>query len=279
MSTQDILRDMVATMGFEAIPFKNVEHKVTDQVARTVPISVTTTAGHGVDRTLDVALHLTEQGFDAAPHLAARLFRDDEHVAQVVDRLVTGGVERIFVIGGDLAEPTGAFTDAHALLESIARTGHRFREVGIGGYPEGHPNFTDETADRAVVAKAPYADRVITQMCFDASITTSWAARQRAHGVGLTIHAGIAGPVNRQKLIRISAQLGLGASARFLQKQRGLWRFVLPGAFNPTRGLKKLAAAQPVDRPLVTGIHVFTFNEFAASEQWRLRLRRQVGLD
>ncbi|CCH75442.1 hypothetical protein BN11_70020 [Nostocoides australiense Ben110] len=65
-----------------------------------------------------------------------------------------------------------------------------------------------------------------------------------------------------------------GLVGRFLQKQHGLWRFFLPGAYDPTRLLKGLAAAAP----LVTGIHVVTFNEFAGAEEWRRTLRRDVGL-
>lgn len=272
------LRTMVATMGFEVIPFKSAEHQVAEHVSRAVPLTVTTTVAKGIDRTIQVAIHLTENGFDAAPHLAARLFRDHEHVAEVVEELVTAGIQRVFVIGGDAPEPAGVFSDALGLLESIARTGHRFAEVGIGGYPEGHPHFSEEVADRAIVEKAPHADRVITQMCFDPTATTAWAARMARNGAGIAVHAGIPGPVNRQKLIRISASLGLGASARFLKKQNGLWRFLLPGAYHPTSLLRRLAAAQPDGAPLVSGVHIFTFNEFEGAEQWRLKLRREVGL-
>jgi len=122
--------------------------------------------------------------------------------------------------------------------------------------------------------KAAYAHRVVTRMCFDPVVTTGWAQHIARDGVALQVIAGMPGPVNRQKLIRISASLGLGSSARFLQKQHGLWRFFLPGAYNPTRLLKGLAAAAP----LVTGIHVVTFNEFAGAEEWRRKLRRDVGL-
>jgi len=81
--------------------------------------------------------------------------------------------------------------------------------------------------------KAAYAHRVVTRMCFDPVVTTGWAQHIARDGVALQVIAGMPGPVNRQKLIRISASLGLGSSARFLQKQHGLWRFFLPGAYNP----------------------------------------------
>ncbi|MDV3221174.1 methylenetetrahydrofolate reductase [Intrasporangium sp.] len=279
MNRQEHLRRLVANIGFEVMPFKDIEHKAVDLVDPSVPLTVTTTAAKGLDRTLDVAIHLRERGFDVAPHLAARLFRDDQHTAEVVQHLVANGVERVFVIGGDGPEPEGKFFDALALLESIARTGHRFREVGIGGYPEGHPNFSTDVAEKALVEKSLHADRVITQMCFDPKVTTAWAGDMARAGAHLTFYAGMPGPVNRQKLIRISASLGLGTSARFLQKQKGLWRFLMPGAYNPSKLLRGLAAAQPESEPLVHGIHLFTFNELAGAEKWRLKLRRETGLD
>ncbi len=279
MNRREHLRTLVEHIGFEVMPFKGIEETTAATVDPSVPLTVTTTSAKGIERTLDVAVHLRERGYDVAPHLAARLFRDDDHVAEVVSRLESSGIERIFVIGGDPPEPEGAFFDALGLLESIARTGHRFREVGIGGYPEGPPNFSDDVATKSLVEKSVHADRVITQMCFDPKVTTAWAGEMARAGAHLRYHAGMPGPVNREKLIRISASLGLGASARFLQKQKGLWRFLLPGAYSPTRLLKGLAAAQPEGEPLVHGIHLFTFNELAGAEQWRLKLRRDVGLD
>lgn len=278
MKRQEHLRNLVANIGFEVMPFKGIEDKTGTLVDRSVPLTVTTTEAKGLDRTLEVATALRASGYDVAPHLAARLFRDDAHVAAVVSRLVADGIERIFVIGGDAPEPHGDFRDGLGLLESIAKTGHRFRDVRIGGYPEGHPNFSEDVAAKALVEKAPYADGAISQMCFDAKVTTAWAGAMAGKGANLKFYAGMPGPINRQKLIRISASIGLGASARFLQKQNGLWRFLLPGAYSPTRLLKALAAAQPETAPRIHGIHLFTFNELAGAEAWRLQLRREVGL-
>lgn len=275
---RDDLRTLVANVGFEVMPFKDVEHKVVDGVNPAVPLTVTTTTTKGLDRTLEVTLHLRENGYAVAPHLPARLFRDDAHVATVARMLVEHDVQRIFVVGGDAPEPVGEFYDALALLESLARSGHTFDEVGIGGYPEGHPNFSEAVGRQAFVDKAKYADKAITQMCFDAQVTTRWATEISRECGGVRIHVGMPGPVNRQKLIRISASLGLGTSARFLQKQNGFWRFLMPGAYSPTRLLNRLAAAQPPGTPVLHGIHLFTFNELDGAQQWLDQMRRDVGL-
>ena len=126
--------------------------------------------------------------------------------------------------------------------------------------------------------KAQHATRIITQICFSARTTVGWAQTLAESGIGLPVHVGLPGPVNRQKLIRISASLGLGPSARFLSKQQGLWRFLLPGGYRPNRLVRDLArAAQPAPRARIAGLHVFTFNEFEATELWRQHLLERTG--
>ena len=124
------------------------------------------------------------------------------------------------------------------------------------------------------------ATRIITQICFDATTTSSWAARIAAFGVGLPVHVGLPGPVSRQKLMRISARLGLGPSARFLRKQHGLlWRFLVPGGYHPTRLAQRIGAAVTRTHNNVRGLHIFTFNELAGRRRELLRGARAALLD
>lgn len=121
------------------------------------------------------------------------------------------------------------------------------------------------------------ATRVLTQICFHADTTIRWAAGVAASGIDLPIFVGMPGPVNRQKLMRISAGIGLGQSARFLQKQQSLlWRFLLPGGYNPTKLAKRLCAAVPMTGNNIRGLRIFTFNELRKTEMWRQRLLASV---
>jgi methylenetetrahydrofolate reductase (NADPH) len=163
------------------------------------------------------------------------------------------------------------------LLAAMQALGHPFEEVGIGGYPEGHAAIPDDAIDLALKQKAPLATHIITQICFDADATAAWAARIAAAGIDLPVRVGMPGPVNRQKLVRISARLGLGQSARFLRKQQQLlWRFVLPGGYRPTRLARRLGAAVPAASN-IHGLHIFTFNELHGTEQWRRRMLTELS--
>jgi methylenetetrahydrofolate reductase (NADPH) len=261
---------LVRNMSYEVMPFKNTEREVVEHVPASVPLTVTVTEAKGIDHTLDLTEKLLGHGYRVSPHLPARQFTDDRHVADVVARLSDAGVKSVFVIGGDAPEPAGKFTDACSLLRSMEAVGHPFQEVGIGGYPEGHGSIPREAIDLALAEKAPMATRILTQICFDADTTSRWAAGVAASGIDLPIYVGMPGPVNRQKLMRISAGIGLGQSARFLQKQQSLlWRFLLPGGYNPAKLLTRLGAAASRTEHNIAGLHIFTFNELRGTEQWR----------
>ncbi|MCI2415868.1 methylenetetrahydrofolate reductase [Saccharopolyspora sp. K220] len=267
------LAELVRNISYEVMPFKKTEQDVLTHVPTTVPLTVTVTEAKGMDTTLDLTERLLRLGYCVAPHLPARLFIDAAHVQDVVARLGESGVKSVFVIGGDAPEPVGAFPDAYSLLQAMEAAHHPFQEVGIGGYPEGHGAIPQEAIELALKQKAPLATRVLTQICFDATTTSAWAARIAAAGVELPVYVGIPGPVNRQKLMRISAGLGLGQSARFLQKQQSLlWRFLLPGGYHPTKLAKRLGTALPKVRNNIRGLHIFTFNELRRTEAWRQEL-------
>lgn len=272
------LAELVRNTSYEVMPFKNTERDVLEAVPVEVPLTVTVTEAKGIDTTLALTERLLGHGYQVAPHLPARQFRDQQHVDDVVARLTEAGVTSVFVIGGDAPDPAGKFTDAFSLLEALETAGHSFTQVGIGGYPEGHATIPREAIDLALKQKAPMATRVLTQICFDADTTASWAEGIAAEGVDLPVYVGMPGPVNRQKLMRISAGIGLGQSARFLQKQQSmLWRFLLPGGYNPTRLARRLGTAVPKRRTNVAGLHIFTFNELRGTEQWRQRLLATVS--
>jgi len=264
------LADLLSNVSYEVIPFKSTEQAVLASVPTSIPLTVTVTEARGLESTLRVTEQLVSHGYRVAPHLAARLFVDRDHVADVVARLRAAGVRSVFVIGGDSAEPVGRFPDAYSLLQAL---GQSFEEIGIAGYPEGHSAVSQDAIDLALKQKAPMATRIISQICFDARTTSAWAARIAAFGVGLPVQVGMPGPVNRQKLMRISASLGLGQSARFLRKQQNLlWRFLMPGGYHPTRLAKRLASAVTETSNNVRGLHIFTFNELARTEAWRQEL-------
>jgi methylenetetrahydrofolate reductase (NADPH) len=265
-----VLERLLRDASYEILPLRGAEDSVVEHVPRNVPLTVTVTEAKGLEPTLELAERLSGHGYTATPHLAARLVRDRRQLTEIVGRLHAARVNSAFVIGGDAAEPAGAFPDALSLLEELETGGHHFEDVGIGGYPEGHGHISAELIERALERKAPHATRIITQLCFHPARTTAWAREVALRGVDLPIRIGLPGAVTRQKLVRISAGLGLGPSARFLAKQHSmLWRFFLPHGYRPDRLIEGIAPALGSPENHLQGFHLFTFNEVARTEAWR----------
>jgi methylenetetrahydrofolate reductase (NADPH) len=272
------LAGLLGSVSYEVMPFRSAEEQVLAHVPTDIPLTATVTGGKGVEPTIRLATALAAQGYGIAPHLPARLVRDARELDEILSRLEEAGIDRLFVIGGDVDEQAGEFADALSLLEAMRARGHGFTTLGIGGYPEGHAFVTADVMAAALRDKAPLATQVLTQICFDADTIVRWAAEVQEDGIDLPIHVGIPAPASRQKLVRISAGLGLGQSANFLRKQRSmLWRFFTPSGYDPTRLVVGLARALPGASTRISGLHVFTFNEFAQTESWRRGLLAQLS--
>jgi methylenetetrahydrofolate reductase (NADPH) len=262
---------------YEILPLEGVADEVTHTVSRDVRLTVTASPSKGLEATLELAERMCSAGYSVTPHVSARLVRDATHLEELIHRLRTAGVSDIFVIAGDMGEPCGDFEDAAALLAAMGQQRERFDEVGISGYPESHHVISDETTIEAMYEKEPMATYIVSQICFEADVISTWVRRVRNRGTFLPIWIGVPGTVNNRKLLRISRRIGLGESARFLRAHAGwIGRLLLPRVYKPTSLIEELAPtiADPAAR--IAGFHIYTFNELERTERWRRELVEQL---
>jgi methylenetetrahydrofolate reductase (NADPH) len=270
------LADLLERPRFEVLPTPGTPEVVATHVPAGRLLTVTASPSRGLGATLDVAVELAGLGYEVVPHLAARMVADGAHLAEIVDRLRGAGISRIFVPSGDAADP-GAYPDAVALLEALAAMGSPFASTGITGYPESHPTIPDDLTVQAMWDKRRYATEMVSNLTFDPQVVETWLTRVRTRGVTLPLWLGVPGPVDPTKLLSVATRIGVGDSARFLLKQpRTVARLVTPHGFDVERFLLRLAPTLARDESVVAGLHVFTFNQVAATEAWRARLLAQL---
>ncbi|MBA3617518.1 MAG: methylenetetrahydrofolate reductase [Rubrobacteraceae bacterium] len=263
--------------GYEVIPLQGTEESVVEHVPKDIALTVTASPGKGTWATVELAERLAGHGFGVAPHLSARLIRDRLELGEILRRLRGAGIRNAFVVAGDIDEPAGEFEGATGLLEAMSEIGHDLDEVGITGYPESHPKISDEMTIQAMYEKVPYATYIISQICFDPEVTSDWARRVWLRGVKLPIRIGMPGYVNRQKLMRISAGIGLGESARFLHRQRNwLLKLFMPGGYSPGRLIEGLKPGFADPESNIQGLHIYTFNELEQTEAWRREMLQRA---
>lgn len=274
----EALARLLAAPTFELIPLKN-----SLRLAAALPprsrVSVTASPVKGLESTVELCEQLQAAGFRAVPHLSARMIRDRSHLADLLARLRAGGVQRAFIVGGDVKEP-GDFADGLALLRAIAESGHSFAEVGIPCYPQGHPFITDAALLGALREKLTYATYMTTQLCFDPGAIAAWIAARRSEGTVLPVHLGLPGVTEPQRLLAISARIGVADTHRFLTKNlRFVARLVRSGGFFRPDGLLEGMAPQIADPGAgIVDLHLYTFNAVQLTETWRGRYLARLNV-
>jgi methylenetetrahydrofolate reductase (NADPH) len=263
---------------YEIFPADGVEDDVTTHVPTGLKVTVTASPRRGLERTLALAETLARRGYHVAPHLSARLVRDEAHLREILARIAEVGLRDAFVVAGDLSEPAGEFESAYDLLRAMTRVGHGLEHVGITGYPESHPLISDETTIQAMFDKAPLATYIVSQVCFEPRTIAWWIGAVRERGVGLPIDVGIPGAASRTKLLRIARRIGVGESIGFLAK-RSSWiaQLLKPAGYSPDHIVEGLVPALLDPAADVAGFHVYTFNELAATEAWRRRTLERIA--
>ena len=263
---------------YEILAVPGAVDEVSEHVPPEITVTVTTSPRRPIEATIETVEELVRAGYPAVPHLAARQVVDQMHLVDLLERLRSAGVTEVFVIAGD-GDPVGTYPDSVALLAAMAELDHGLSRIGVGGYPEGHPKIDDVALGQALRAKAQHASYAVTQMCFDPGAVSAWVLRIRKDGIGLPVYVGLAGVVDRRRLLRIATRIGVGQSAHFLRRHRGsALRLAVPGAYRPDRLISALT--DDLGRPGrgVVGLHLYTLGNVAATERWRRQMLQRFGV-
>jgi len=264
------LAPLLAASRYEVLPTKRTLEAVLESVPREVTVTVTASPVKGLEPTLELACALAGHGYQAVPHLSARLVSDRTHLTDIVARLTQAGISDVFIPAGDANPPAGPFDSALALLEELNELGRPFAQVGVTGYPESHPIIGDDVTVQAMWDKRRYATYLVSNLCFDPAVLRGWIKRIRTRGVTLPLYVGLAGPIDRTKLLSMATKIGVAESSRFLAGHSGWFlRMGTPGAYDPDRLLARVAGQLVAPGAAVAGFHIFTFGQLAQTEQWR----------
>lgn len=267
---------LVSSAAIEIIPLKGAEEKLA-AVPSGSTITLTCSAKLGLERTVEHAGRAVRAGYRAVPHLAARQVPDEATLRDLLARLSGLGVKDLFVVGGDVTEPAGHYSSAVELLEAVSAIDHGLESIGVGCYPEGHPRISDHRLLEALKAKQPFADYMVSQLCFDPAVMVGWLVNMRSAGIGLPLHVGLAAPMQVHKLVELSLKIGVGTSVRYLTKQHGfVGNLVRGSSYKPEDLLLGMGTALTSAEAAVVGLHVFTFNQIAQTLAWQQRIAAAV---
>lgn len=266
------MRSLVSELHYELVPMASIEQAISDLPPHS-NVSVTCSPVKGIAATLEYSERLLDVGHVPVPHLSARLVEDRDQTGKLACWLREHSIDEVFVIAGDAAEPVGPYEGAVPFIRDLIDADPGVRRIGVTGYPDGHamldPTVMSEQlhAKQELLSSAGVGGWVSTQMCFDADRIRAWLASERSAGLALPVRLGIPGVVDRTRLMTMGARLGIGASLRFLGKNRStVMRLVAPGGYDPTDLVRGLAP--DADRLGIEALHSFTFNAVAETRAW-----------
>lgn len=250
-----------------------------DHIPPGTRINITFLGNEDLQMRVAAAKAVRENGFTPVPHISARRLKSQGELEEFLGRLQeVGAAEHVFTVGGDPSVPEGPYEDSLAVISSGVLQQYGVREVGIGGYPEGHPDISKETLARALEDKAAALKEqglgavILTQFAFDTEPVATWIAGVRAKGIDAPIRVGTPGPAGIKRLLGFARRFGVGANAMIVKKY-GFSLTNLLGDAGPEHFVDDLASALTdawphPGIPGKVGLHFYTFGGLKATADW-----------
>jgi methylenetetrahydrofolate reductase (NADPH) len=237
-------------------------------------VSITFLAGETAPARVAAAKQAASYGFKPRPHVSARRIASEQELEGfLADLAREAQIDCAFVVAGDLATPAGPYIDALAVIRSGLLTKYGVRNVGISGYPEGHPDFPAEKLWQALRDKHQaltdlgYSYDIITQFGFDAKPVLEWLTQLRDMGITAPVRIGVAGPASVKTLLRFAARCGVGASASVMAKY-GVSITKLLNTAGPDALIAELAGSLDPARHGEVFPHFYPFGGLAKTARW-----------
>ena len=235
--------------------------------------------GLPLTRTLDAVAALRAAGLDPVPHVSARRIRDADEFREFLKQAASQhAVHRVLLIGGDEPRPRGPFADSLQVLERGVLKECGIREIGVAGYPEGHPRIARNVLEAALKRKVALAAEqsmgtyIVTQFCLSPQRVVEYCAGLARGWPNLPVYAGIAGPTDPVALARYAQRCGVSVSLRALRNLgAGIARLVTHS--DPRDQLVALARySSQRGQSNVVGVHIYSFGGAVATARWMREL-------
>ena len=231
--------------------------------------------GLPLTRTLDAIAALRAAGLDPVPHVSARRIRDAAEFREFLQMAASQhAVHRVLLVGGDEPRPRGPFHDSVQVLERGLLKECGIREIGVGGYPEGHPRISLNALEGALKRKIALAAEqgmgtyMVTQFCLSPQRVVEYCAGLARVCPNLPVYVGIAGPTDPVALARYAQRCGVSVSLRALRSLgAGIARLVTHT--DPRDQLVALARYSSLrGQSNVVGVHIYSFGGAVPTARW-----------
>jgi methylenetetrahydrofolate reductase (NADPH) len=273
---QERLADLVAASSLEFSPREL--HRAAEMAAllpNDTCVYIPSLPGLPLGRTLDAIAALKAAGLDPVPHVSARRILDkDEFKSFLKMSVEQHGVHRVLVVGGDEPKPKGPFADSIKVIESGLLAECGVREIGVSGYPEGHPKISPSLLQQSFERKVQMAKDqniglyVVTQFSFSPARMVEFCSNLARTAPQVGIYMGVAGPTDPAALARYAQRCGVSVSLRAL-RTLGTGIAKLVTHTDPREHVIALARyARSREPSNLVGLHLYSFGGVVRTARW-----------
>jgi methylenetetrahydrofolate reductase (NADPH) len=274
--TAAVMAELVACgsleMGAEA---PDNARRIAELLPSGTPVYVNHLPRRPLAETLPALVALAKAGLEPVPHVAVRRIASRAEVVAFLERAVQeAGVRKLLLVGGDVPQPLGPYAEGAALLRDKLLFDCGVRQVGLPGYPEGHPHIATGTLAAALAEKLALARGqglgayIVTQFSFAPNRIVEYCVDLARRAADVPVYVGLAGPTSPVTLLRYAQRCGVSASLRALQAQ-GMGAVRLFTHVDPADQLAALARhARSGSASNVVGVHLYSFGGVAATAAW-----------
>jgi len=270
------LSELIAASSLEMSPREL--HRAAD-VAALVPantcVYIPSLPGLPLGRTLEAIAAIRRAGLDPVPHVSARRILDrDEFKSFLKEANSRYGVHRVMLIGGDEPAPKGPYADSLQILEEGVLAECGVREIGVAGYPEGHPRISNLVLQESFRRKIQLAKTqnqglyVVTQFSFAPARVVEYCSELARTAPLIPVYVGIAGPADPIALARYAQRCGVSASLRAL-RTLGSGIAKLVSHTEPKEHVLAVARyCAGHESTSVVGVHLYSFGGAVRTAAW-----------
>jgi len=276
LGVQARLSELLIGGSFELLPREM--HRARE-IAALLPadtcVYIPSLPGLPLARTLEAVKAIRAAGLDPVPHVSARrILNGDDFRAFLKEAVSSSGVHRVLLLGGDEPKPKGPFTDSLQILESGLLKDSGIKEIGVAGYPEGHPRIPAAELSAAfqkklkMTAEQGLGMYVVTQFSFAPNRVVDYCAQLARVAPDVSVYVGVAGPTDPVALARYAQRCGVSASLRAL-KNLGSGIAQLVTHSDPRDQLVAIARYSLQREPSnVVGVHIYGFGGALRTASW-----------
>lgn len=237
-------------------------------------ISVTFLPNEDYRKRLSAVVEVLRHGLRPVPHISARRIKSEGELDSYLSELAKlGATDELFIVAGDPDVPDGPYCDALAIIRSGLLQKYGVRQIGIGGYPEGHNKIGGDQLwqalrdKHAALAEQGIGVSILTQFGFNTEPVFEWLKQLRSQAIDVPVRLGVPGPASATTLMRFAARCGVAASATVLSKY-GLSLTKLMQPTGPDKYVLALANGMRSDIYGDVGLHFYPFGGLVSTAAW-----------